>query len=177
LYQRWVKPGLDVRQQRGHVRHIERRNRPGALAADERKADRRATPPAQVALAVLEDPAQLGVTALVALVAAMDDWPARPWPRHAPPIAPPMGTALRAARAAVPIQLLRAGVKLVGVIPVQAQEHINRALQDRGLPFDLTQIKPENLDEIIVQLRELTLDIDQAAYGDAGAVKVRIFCE
>jgi hypothetical protein len=77
----------------------------------------------------------------------------------------------------VPIQLLRAGVKLVGVIPPQAQEHINRALQDQGLPFDLTQIKPENLDEIIDQLRELTLDVDQGVQGGGDAVKVRIFCE
>jgi hypothetical protein len=61
-----------VRQQRGHVRRIERRNRPGALAAGEPKADRRATPPVQVALAVLEDPAQLGVTARVAEHVTLD---------------------------------------------------------------------------------------------------------
>lgn len=77
----------------------------------------------------------------------------------------------------VPIQLLRAGVKLVGVIPPRAQEHINQALQDQGLPFDLTQIRPENLDEIIDQLRDLRLDVDQGADGSADAVKVRIFCE
>jgi hypothetical protein len=76
----------------------------------------------------------------------------------------------------VPIQLLRAGVKLVGVIPPQAQEHINRALRDQGLPFDLTQIKPENLDEIIDELRHLTVDVDAADAGGE-AVKVRIFCE
>jgi hypothetical protein len=77
----------------------------------------------------------------------------------------------------VPIQLLRAGVKLVGVIPPQAQEHVNQALRDQGVPFDLTQIKPENLDEIIDQLRELTIDVDQTAPGGGDAVKVRIFCE
>jgi hypothetical protein len=77
----------------------------------------------------------------------------------------------------VPIQLLRAGVKLVGVIPPRAQEHINRALQDQGLPFDLTQIRPENLDEIVDQLRELVVDVDLAAAGGQDAVKVRIFCE
>lgn len=77
----------------------------------------------------------------------------------------------------VPIQLLRAGVKLVGVVPPQAQEYVNRALLDQGVPFDLTQIKPENLDEIIVQLRELTVDVDLAEPGGGGAVKVRVFCE
>jgi hypothetical protein len=77
----------------------------------------------------------------------------------------------------VPIQLLRAGVKLVGVIPPQAQEYINRALRDQGLPFDLTQIKPENLDEIIDQLCHLSVDVDRAAHGGGEAVKARIFCE
>jgi len=73
----------------------------------------------------------------------------------------------------VPLQLLRAGVKLASLIPPQAQEEVNGALRERGVPFDLSQIKPENLSELIDNLNDLTVDIDQAKEN----VKVRIYCE
>jgi hypothetical protein len=77
--------------------------------------------------------------------------------------------------ARVPIQLLRAGVKLASVIPPRAQEHVNEALRERGVPFDLSRLRPEDLDELIEQLQDLTLDVDQE--GDREKVKVRVFCE
>jgi SHOCT-like protein len=75
----------------------------------------------------------------------------------------------------VPIQLLRAGVKLASVIPPQAQEHVNQALRERGVPFDLSRLRPEDLDELIEQLQDLTIDVDQQ--GDKEKVKVTVFCE
>jgi hypothetical protein len=75
----------------------------------------------------------------------------------------------------VPIQLLRAGVKLASVIPPQAQEHVNEALREAGVPFDLSRLRPEDLDELIEQLQDLTIDVDQQ--GDKEKVKVRVFCE
>ncbi len=75
----------------------------------------------------------------------------------------------------VPMQLLRAGVRLAGLIPAQALNRANQAMQEKGVPIDLRQIKPENLEELIDQLNDLTVDVDQK---DAGAkVKVRVFCE
>jgi hypothetical protein len=75
----------------------------------------------------------------------------------------------------VPMQLLRAGVKLAGLIPAQALHKANSAMQDQGIPIDLTQIKPENLEELVEQLSDLTVDVDQK---DAGTkVKVRVYCE
>lgn len=71
----------------------------------------------------------------------------------------------------VPIQLLRAGVKLTGLIPAQAREHMNEAMREQGINVDVNQIKPENLDELIDQLNDLTVDVDQAE------TKVRVFCE
>src|ERR1041385_8600000 len=41
----------------------------------------------------------------------------------------------------VPMQLLRAGVKLASLIPAQARDRVNEALRKDGLPFDLSQIK------------------------------------
>jgi hypothetical protein len=79
----------------------------------------------------------------------------------------------------VPMQLLRAGVRLAGLIPPQAREHVNEALRERGIPFDLSQIKPDNLEELVDHLNELTIDVDVNNQGGSGdeKVKVRVFCE
>jgi hypothetical protein len=72
----------------------------------------------------------------------------------------------------VPLQMLRSGVKLAGLIPKQARERVNAAMQQEGVPFDLNQITSDNLDEVIGHFDELTVDID-----DKGKTKVRLFCE
>jgi hypothetical protein len=71
----------------------------------------------------------------------------------------------------VPMQLLRAGVRLSSVIPPKAREEVNAAMARQGIPFDVNQIRPENLEELVEQLGELTVDVDQ------DKTKVRIFCE
>ena len=71
----------------------------------------------------------------------------------------------------VPMQLLRAGVKLAHLIPAQARVHVNDALHEKGFDIDLGQIKPENLEELVDHLDELTVDVDDKD------VKVRVFCE
>ena len=71
----------------------------------------------------------------------------------------------------IPMQLLRAGVRLASLIPVQARDQVNDALREQGLQIDLTQIKPENLEELVDQLSELTVDVDDKH------AKVRVFCE
>jgi hypothetical protein len=73
----------------------------------------------------------------------------------------------------VPLLLLRAGVKLASLIPPPAQNRVNRALHENGVELDLSQIKPENINELIDQLAELSVDIDQ----EEDDVKVRIFAE
>lgn len=71
----------------------------------------------------------------------------------------------------VPMQLLRAGVRLSSIIPPKAREEVNAALRREGVTFDVNQIKPENLEDLIEQLGELTVDVDQER------TKVRVFCE
>jgi hypothetical protein len=75
----------------------------------------------------------------------------------------------------VPMQLLRAGVKLAGLIPPQALHRANDAMHEKGIPFDLTQIKPENLEDLVDQLNDLSVDVDQK--DDKAKVKVKVFCE
>ena len=75
----------------------------------------------------------------------------------------------------VPMQLLRAGVRLASLLPAQALKRANHAMQEQGIPIDLSQIKPENLEELIEHLSELIVDVDQKdAYAK---VKVRVYCE
>jgi len=71
----------------------------------------------------------------------------------------------------VPMQLLRAGVRLSSLIPPKARDEVNAAMAKEGIPFDINQLKPENLEELVDQLGELTVDVDQEK------TKVRIFCE
>jgi hypothetical protein len=78
----------------------------------------------------------------------------------------------------VPMQLLRAGVKLAHLIPPQARQHVDKALHDQGIPFDMAGIKPENLEEIVDQLSDLTVDVDMDDFDrKKQKVKVRVFCE
>jgi len=71
----------------------------------------------------------------------------------------------------VPMQLLRAGVRLASFIPAQAQNRVNDALREQGIQLDLSQLKPENLEELVNQISELTVDVDD------DDTKVRVFCE
>lgn len=73
----------------------------------------------------------------------------------------------------VPLQLLRAGVKLASLIPASAQEKLNQELRRNGVAFDISQVKPENVDELIRELHDLTIDVDH----EHDQVKVRVFTE
>ena len=71
----------------------------------------------------------------------------------------------------IPLQLLRAGVRLTSLIPPQALTQVNAQLNKSGVPIDLTQLKPQHIEELIEQLDDVTVDVDQP---DA---KVQVFCE
>lgn len=74
----------------------------------------------------------------------------------------------------VPMQLLRAGVRLAALIPQQAHGQLDSALSSHGIPLTLSQIKPENLEELIDHLEDLTVDVDGK---EGNQTKVRVFCE
>jgi hypothetical protein len=71
----------------------------------------------------------------------------------------------------VPLQLLRAGVKLVSLVPPPALARANLELGKAGVPVDLTQLKPQDIEELIEQLDDVTVDI-----LEPGST-VQIFCE
>jgi len=71
----------------------------------------------------------------------------------------------------VPMALLRAGVRLSSLIPPGARDQVNAEFAKNGVPFDIGQLKPENLEELIAHLDDLSVDVDSA---DA---RVRVYCE
>ncbi len=70
----------------------------------------------------------------------------------------------------VPLKLIRAGLKLASFIPKDARDQVNDALQEKGIEVDFNKIKPEDIDEIIKQLDDLTVNVE-------GKETVRVFCE
>lgn len=71
----------------------------------------------------------------------------------------------------IPLSLVRAGLKLTNLIPPPALEQINKSMADHGMSMDLSNIKPEELEELITSLREMEVNVD-AVNGDT----VRVYC-
>ena len=71
----------------------------------------------------------------------------------------------------VPLSLLRAGIKLASVMPPSAYTQVNSALKEKGVDFDLRNIKPEDLEEILAALNDLEVDVHN------GQQKVHIHAE
>jgi len=71
----------------------------------------------------------------------------------------------------VPMELIRAGMRLAALIPVVAYEPVNRALKEKGVDVDISKLKSEDLEGLVAHLQELQVDVDD------GTEKVRVFCE
>lgn len=72
----------------------------------------------------------------------------------------------------VPFALLRAGIRLSSLMPPAAADRVNEHLKAQGIEIDLSNMKKEDIDEILLGLSEMAINVDSAS-GD----KVRIFCE
>jgi len=70
----------------------------------------------------------------------------------------------------VPFKLIRAGLKFAALIPHDAQDKVHAALREKGLNIDLAKVTPEDLEDIVANLDDMTVEVD-------GREKVRIFCE
>ena len=70
----------------------------------------------------------------------------------------------------VPMKLIRAGLKWAAFIPKHAHSTINQALHEKGIEMDLTQISQQDIEELVSQLSDLSVEVE-------GKEKVRICCE
>jgi hypothetical protein len=60
----------------------------------------------------------------------------------------------------VPMTLIRAGMKLTSIIPPSAYNQVDSTLKEKGLDFDLRNIKPENIEELIAALGDLEVNVE-----------------
>lgn len=71
----------------------------------------------------------------------------------------------------VPIGLIRAGMRLTTLIPAPAMEQINTKMKEKGISFDLNNIKPDDIEELIKNLSEMEVNVN-SKNGDI----VKIYC-
>jgi hypothetical protein len=60
----------------------------------------------------------------------------------------------------VPLALVRAGVNIASMLPTDVRDKVNDAMDEKGMKFDLSSIKPENIEELIQALEEMEVNID-----------------
>lgn len=72
----------------------------------------------------------------------------------------------------VPISLIRTGIKLTSLIPPQAFDHIDDVLKEKGIQFDVRNIKKEDLSELIDALSDMEIDVESG-----NGEKVKVFVE
>jgi hypothetical protein len=71
----------------------------------------------------------------------------------------------------VPMNLIRAGMKLTSLIPPYAAEKVNDALKEKGVDFDLRNLKMEDVEELVEALGDLEVDVE------SGKEKVHVYVE
>lgn len=71
----------------------------------------------------------------------------------------------------IPMNLIRAGMKLTALIPPQAADKVNETLKEKGIDFDLRNLKTDDLEELVDALSDLEVDVD------SGREKVHVYVE
>ena len=70
----------------------------------------------------------------------------------------------------VPMSLIRAGVKFTSLIPRDAADKVDGALKEKGINFDIRNIKDEDIEQLVDALGDLEVNIE-------GKETVRVFAE
>jgi hypothetical protein len=70
----------------------------------------------------------------------------------------------------IPRKLIRAGLKFAAFMPREAQGKVSEALKEKGFDVDLAKITPQDLEDLISNIDDMTVEVD-------GEQKVRVFCE
>ena len=73
----------------------------------------------------------------------------------------------------LPLALIRAGVKINRLLPEHARDEIQSKMNAHGVHFDLNDLDPRNIDELIDALTQMSIKVS----GSGGAEKVRVFFE
>ncbi len=62
----------------------------------------------------------------------------------------------------IPLSLVRAGLKLTSLIPPSAMDQIDKTMAEKGMSFDLKNLKPEDMEDLLESLREMEVNVDSA---------------
>jgi hypothetical protein len=65
--------------------------------------------------------------------------------------------------------LIRSGMKFTSLLPPEARDEVTGALHEKGIDFDMRNLKPEDLDELVEALSDLEVDV---VSSDGETVKV-----
>jgi hypothetical protein len=73
----------------------------------------------------------------------------------------------------VPLQLLRAGVRLPKLMPPKTRSALVLALAEKGVDIDLDKLKGDNIEPLIDALTHTSIDVE----SDDGHSRVKVGCE
>jgi len=68
----------------------------------------------------------------------------------------------------VPFALIKAGLNISKLIPMEAQDKIQESMHGSGFPFDFSSLDTQNMDEILEALEQMSVDVET----DESTVKV-----
>ena len=71
----------------------------------------------------------------------------------------------------VPMNLIRAGMKLTALIPPDAADKVHDAFKENGVDFDLRNLKSDDIEELVAALSDLEVDVE------SGTEKVHVWVE
>ncbi|MRR12810.1 hypothetical protein EG835_10195 [bacterium] len=99
------------------------------------------------------------------------DWPTGPAGSGTPKFMYVKVTGKDTVDVKIPLGLLRAGLKLTSLIPPQAMEQISESMGEHGMSIDFNNLKPDDIEELITNLREMEVHVHSETGDD-----VRVFC-
>lgn len=73
----------------------------------------------------------------------------------------------------VPFALMRLGVRFANFIPAAARQQVNDELHKQGLEVDINEITPDDLNELIENLHDVSIDVEHKHDN----VKVKLYAE
>lgn len=71
----------------------------------------------------------------------------------------------------VPMALIKAGMRFSAMMPPGVTNHVNSALSEHGINMDVSEIKTQDLEDLVDALADLEVDVED------GGQKVRVFVE
>ena len=71
----------------------------------------------------------------------------------------------------VPMKMLRAGIKLTSILPKEARDKVNNAMEKKGIDFNLKNVNESNLENLLEAFNDFRIEVNDS--DD----KVNIYCE